>query len=263
MKPIWVVQKNLANEDEYPNFISAIEKTGSICQIVKVVPFAHDLIPPIETTSIVAFGTMTLEGIAKQLNWSPGTFSNEKHNFEYWSEGYSGFLLNDDAKIHPFGSVPKFEGVRFIRPLDDSKVFAGQVIEGSDFANWHDQVLAIQDDFSTLTMSTKILIASTKEIKAEYRFFVVDSQVVTGSLYRQHNRTKKERIKSNHRAWSFAADMVNRWKPGKHFVIDVCQMPDDSWKIVEINSLNSSGFYNCDSSKIVNGLHEWMNKNAQ
>jgi hypothetical protein len=264
----WVVQENLAGEQAYDEFVGAIKEVAPI-QIVKVVPFAHDLIPEIEGTKNIAFVSLTLENIARGRGWMPGTFTNNSHNFERWAEGYEGFLLNEDAEVFPFGEIPPFTGQRFIRPLDDSKVFAGMVIDGEDFEEWKKKVIDIQDDFSTLTSSTEVLIAPIQEIECEFRFFVIDKQVVTGSQYREMGYTRKRRVNMDgknedsrmNRALDFARQMVARWCPAKHFVIDVCMVGMmGNLKVVEINSLTSAGFYDCDTRAIVMALHEWMKR---
>lgn len=265
----WVVQENLAGEQAYDEFVGAIKEVAPL-QIVKVVPFSHDLIPEVEGTKNIAFGSLTLERIARERGWTPGTFTNNSHNFERWAEGYEGFLLNEDAEMHPFGKVPDFTGRRFIRPLDDSKVFAGTVIDGADFKTWKESVISIQDEFSTLTGDTEILIAPVQEeIECEFRFFVIDKQIVTGSQYREFGYTRKRIVNIDqengdsraNRALAFARQMVARWCPAKHFVIDVCMVGMmGTLKVVEINSLTSSGFYDCDTRAIVMALHEWMQR---
>jgi len=253
----WVVQENLAGEAAYDEFIATIRETGAPLEIVKVIPFSHELIPEPPDTFNIAFGGLTLESIARDRNWTPGTFTNNNHHFQRWSQGYRGYLLNDDAEIAPFGQA-KFDGVRFIRPLDDSKVFAGQVIEGSFFDVWKEQVADIQDSFSTLTENTPILMAYPKRIDEEYRFFVVDSRVVTGSMYKEYGRTRKERVDilRPHPAAAFASSMVRHWKPCRNFVLDVCKLPTGEFKVVEINSLTSAGFYDCDTRVLVHAIQD-------
>lgn len=163
--------------------------------------------------------------------------------------------------------MPEYTGLRFVRPLDDSKVFPGSVIDGAEFKAWREAVVAIQDEFSTLTGDTEILIAPVQEIECEFRFFVIDKQVVTGSQYREFGYTRKRRVNMDgqnedsraNRALAFARQMVARWCPAKHFVLDVCMVGMmGTPKVVEINSLTSAGFYACDTRAIVMALHEWM-----
>lgn len=92
-----------------------------------------------------------------------------------------------------------------------------------------------------------------KDIYQEYRFFVIDGKVVTGSLYKQGGKPLSSPI-VNDDVLQFAEDMVNIWCPDRGFVIDIAVLPDNELKIVELNNLNSSGFYSCDIGKIVNAI---------
>lgn len=266
MNTRWIIQENLANEGEYGNFIAAIRHHGIEHQIVKVIPFAHDLIPEIEETNNLAFGSLTLENIALKRGWTPGTFTNDKHNVKAWFAGYGSFCLNHDGQIVQFGEIPEFTGQRFIRPLDDSKAFAGHVVHGADLKEWQRCTLQYADSASTLMIDTEVLVAPLKEIDCEYRFFVVNGMVVAGSQYRERGYVRKKRInidgyndRRDQNALEFARYLIGRWSPGDNFVIDVCQQDTlGLWKVVEINSLTSSGFYDSDAMKIVEALHAYL-----
>ncbi len=51
----------------------------------------------------------------------------------------------------------------------------------------------------------------------------------------------------------FAQDMADIWCPNRAFDLDVCETPE-GMRIVEINSINSAGFYACDMGKFVNAI---------
>ena len=44
----WVIQDNLYNEDGYVRFIDALDRLDQDYEVVKVVPFAHELIPDVD-----------------------------------------------------------------------------------------------------------------------------------------------------------------------------------------------------------------------
>ena len=262
----WIIQENLANEVEYDNFINAIRARNIPHQIVKVVPFAHDLIPEVQNTNNLAFGSTTLETIARKRGWTPGSFTNDNHNVKAWFAGYGTFCLNHDGLIVKFGEIPEYTGQRFIRPLDDSKAFAGHVVSGEDLKEWQRCTLQYADVNSTLTIDTEVLVAPLKDIECEYRFFVVNGAVVAGSQYRERGYVRKRRInidgfneyRRDQTALDFARYIIGQWSPGENFVIDVCltdELWTPQWKIVEINSLTSAGFYNSDTNAIVEALH--------
>lgn len=49
-------------------------------------------------------------------------------------------------------------------------------------------------------------------------------------------------------------DMIKLYQPGRAFVIDVA-LTDDGLKIVELNCINCSGFYEADIQKIIMSLN--------
>jgi hypothetical protein len=80
------------------------------------------------------------------------------------------------------------------------------------------------------------LLAPLTEIFSEYRFLVVDGEVVTGSQYK------------------YAQSMVDLWNPNRAFAIDIA-LTKNGYKVIEINSINSAGFYHCDIGKFVNAIN--------
>ena len=57
----------------------------------------------------------------------------------------------------------------------------------ADFIEWRQRVIALDGDstLTTLTADDLVVLASPKPIHAEYRFYVVDGRVVTGSMYKR------------------------------------------------------------------------------
>lgn len=267
---LWIVQNNLYNEEAYDAFIAALEACGQPYQVVKVVPFAHILDPEIgpQTGKVMTWGATTLDWIAKDRGWTPGTYYNENFDQRIWHPIYGKDALNADAEFYEFGSIPAFTGSRFIRPVHDLKVFAGMVLDGEDLEKWKTEVWDISDGYSTLTPQTPVTVSRIKEIECEARFFVVDGHVVTGSLYRQWGSTKKERLAPEDFMWEFAQEMVDRWQPAKAFVIDVALVDEEltegmtdgerdvEMKVIEVNTINSSGFYAADPLEIVKAIVE-------
>ncbi len=51
----------------------------------------------------------------------------------------------------------------------------------------------------------------------------------------------------------YTEDRINEWHPLDAFVIDIADT-EDGFKIVEINTLNSCGYYACDVQQLVLSL---------
>jgi len=251
---IWVIQQNLWSEPEYRKFIDIMNRSGIPTQSVEVRPFSHEIIPKVEYEGKkIAYGSTTMMKVTIQEKWNPGCYYNEKFDFRYWVDGYKDDLLNYDGTVCQFKDVPTNLEDIFIRPCADLKEFTGLLINKKDFAEWKDLVLNL-DSESTLNEDTWVTYASPKEIYKEYRFFIVDNKICTYSTYRI-NGWLDTKLPVEDDAIEFVQKMIDKWSPHKVFVLDVA-LTSKGYKVIEINCVNSSGFYNCDISKLVQTIWE-------
>ena len=111
-----------------------------------------------------------------------------------------------------------------------------------------------------------MLVASPKQVNEEARFFVVDGRVVAGSTYRVHGRVLYRSVDSSNPLYlplrQFAEWMAREWQPAEAFVLDVARMGPEfkDLRVVEVNCLNSSGFYDANMLavvKAIENLHDW------
>lgn len=254
----WIVQKNLFNEKGYDELIRTIEQMGFQHTSVKVIPFTTDMEPDVnETEGLVAYGSTSLRKIAIQKKWDPGVF------FDYtafthpsWVEHWGSHMLNYNAQVLKFRDI-SFTGTKFIRPIDDLKTFSGHVVYEGQFKEWQDRILWLEA--TELSPEHLCVVADVIPMIREYRFFVVDGKVVTGSQYKIN-----ERVFTNARVdewiWDYAQARVDEYQPAAGFVIDVAMIPNNELKVIEVNCLNSSGFYACDVSKIVQAVADHYDK---
>lgn len=263
----WVIQDNIKRESGYDAFIEALKRQNCPYDLVKVVPFSHDLIPDVNPKNpVIAIGAYTMEQISKKKGWSPGVFTNDNFTYEVWSEKYKGNILNDDAVVVSFGDSIKlnFSEELFIRPCKDGKEFAGMITTWATFLSWAHRVLALKEEYyKTITDKTMIMICPVKKIYSEYRFFVVCGKIITGSQYKIGSRVAYTECtrKSSREIYDFASDVAHNsivigqkgWQPADAYVIDIAQTPDGP-KVIEINCMNGSGFYACDMAKVVNEI---------
>lgn len=251
---LWVIQENLFKEREYEKFLDACDRQGVNYCIVKIIPFSHELVPEItEPNFILAFGSTALVRIAQERGWHPGVFYNSNFNFKVWSEAWGENLLNYGAKICFLSQMETELSQFFVRPCEDLKYFSGTVIDKESLNTWKDKVLSCSN---YLTEDTEVVISDLKTIYKEFRFFVVNNDLVTGSLYKLGNNLFLDpNIEPD--AQRFAWEMINIWQPSRAFVIDIA-LTEESYKIVEVNCINSAGFYASDVHKIVNAIQEMI-----
>jgi hypothetical protein len=141
----------------------------------------------------------------------------------------------------------------FIRPCDDLKLFSGTMMNPGEFDAWKERIMN-SDSVMTVTGETWVYVAKPKTILREYRFYVVNGKVITGSLYKLGDRITHD-LPVEHGAWDFAERMINTWSPHRVFVIDIAET-SKGYKVIEINCANSAGFYKCDMSKFVQAVNE-------
>ena len=282
---LWIVQKDLWDEAGYMTFIEALDRLEIEYLIIKPIPFTNRILPAdfdsfeqdineveepfIDTTQdIMAFGATSLTRIAKARGWYPGTYMNENFTYEKWSEGFGlENILNPDSIVQRLGDyfdLSGFEGSNvFVRPVLDSKTFNGEVKSKYDFKDWQ-QTIKFMEEFMTdelvdipmLNKDTVIAVASAKKIYSEFRMFIVNRKIVTASQYQLGG----ELITStdiDRRVYEFTYGMIQTWIPASAFVMDIADTPD-GLKVIEINNINSSGFYAADPQKIITAIEDMV-----
>jgi hypothetical protein len=288
---LWIIQNNLYDEEGYVKFIDALERLACDYLIVKPIPFTNQFLPAdfdsmtqevddveepyIDTDQkIIVMGATSLSRIAKARGWTPGTYLNENFDFSKWRDGFGAEnILNAEsivAKISDPIDVTDMSDMLFVRPVDDSKAFTGMTMSKHDFHDWILQMSVIEEEeFQPLHKNTKIAIANAKKIYAEYRLFVVCARVVTASMYKNGNTVHySENV--DERIIQFGQSMVRWWQetvdstlavkpkafmPAPAYVIDIADTPD-GLKVIEINNINSAGFYAGDCQKIIMAIED-------
>jgi len=263
---------HLIQTDSYAEFgfrriVDAVKASNSQYTIFKLRPFDH-VITPIEgklpgvDIPVVLWGMTTIERAVKHYGWKPGVFKNDNFDMRILSEKYGTMMLNSDCKFYRLGEVPDFEGTIFIRPVHDSKSFTGQLVDDFEFKKWKDSLTEMKQEYATVDLNTIVLIAEPKLRVEEARFFVVNGQVVAGSTYRVENRLIYKRIDKHNPAFiqmfDYAQYVTNIWTPCEAFVIDIARVARgegfDKFRVIEINCLNSSGFYETDMNAVVKAI---------
>lgn len=271
----WVLQEDLFKDNEWEDLTAALERFNIPYTIHKVVPFSGELIPAVipQRKKVICFGSYSMRHTAKAQSWSPGVYDLFEQDFRVQLEHWGDLMLNADSTIVPFKDAEVTED-SFIRPINDSKYFAGQVFEVQEFWDWKRKVCVLEHDYgNSLTGDTIIQICKPKTIYAEYRYWIVDGAIATKSMYKRGNQViySKDvdprfdefvehvlRMEKGRRGVTLSCTPQG-WKPHKAFVLDVCDTPDGI-KIVEINTINASGFYAANVQDLVMALEGLENE---
>lgn len=260
----WVIQNGPIREEGYTDLVEALKRYDIPHTEVTVVPFSAELIPDINPKGdVIVMGTVSLASkVVKRKGWKPGAFTNENFDFRVWSEKWKGYLLNEDAVVCPFRRIPLEWDPFFIRPVLDNKAFTGQTMWMHEYQTWLGRLL-VEEGASDLNfdIDEMVMVASPKKIYREMRFWVVDHKVVTGSVYKiGEDVTHQDEGFIDHDAKSFVTGLVGNpdfivgaWAPDRAFCIDIA-LVEEGYKIIEINCLNSAGFYKADVFKLVQAI---------
>jgi hypothetical protein len=248
----WVIQDRIY-ERGMEELLTLLERFQIPHTIVKVVPFSHELIPEISIEGpIMACGGTTLSKIAIERNWSPGTFLNDAHDYREWKTHYGNELLNFDSIVCRFADVPVQETPFFIRPCTDGKAFAGMVTDWHDFSIWQHKVISLGETYTTLDSDTMVSYGPIKTIYKEYRFFIIDGKPITQSVYKVGNRVQYSDVVEQD-VIDYATKIATIWGPARAYCLDIA-LTDIGFKVIEINCINSAGFYHINVAKFIDAI---------
>lgn len=266
----WVLQNNIYEEEGFGRLLESLERLGCDVVHVKVVPFEGRLEAiggelPEKGADAIVLGSYTLSRVAKQMDWRPGSFLKDldwRVQHSHWGDR----MLNADALVFAFDSVPFQELPFFMRPVHDTKAFTGLVLDWGQYSEWlaglqrcPELADPVYDPLGVnlLTTATPVMVCSKKEIYSETRCWVVEGKVVTSSQYKvdRHKRYQTPEF-TDPRVVDFVEGLG--WYPDVVCVVDVADTPDDL-KVIEVNNFNSSGFYLGDMQKVIAAIERWSN----
>ncbi len=240
----WLIQTNLISNEQVVGIAKALAAQEIAFDEIHLVPFTEDIYFPdgtkVEATDdhIIPYGSNKL--VKLSVNRFEGVFfDKETFRLDTWIANRSD-MLNDDAVILTLpDALIHLQSIdhAFVRPVEDLKAFPGVVVDKS----WN------PDD---IDISTEIAISSCKNIVAEWRYFIVNGVIISGSLYRLRGKLHKQ-LETDSYILEQAQILADRWLPHPTCVMDVAYIDERGYRIIEFNCFNCSGFYDHDLEKIV------------
>lgn len=265
----WLIQGNVFQEEKWQIMVNTLSKMGIPHSIHTVVPFSGELIPPAEIepdTKVWAMGSLSMNETCKKNGWLPGCL--EVADFYEQLNHWGNKMLNHGAIIETIEQLSVDKAFTrnefFIRPIKDNKFIPGQIMTEVEIKEWAKDVVK-----HTPEHAQEVMILSTpQEIAYEARFWVVNGKVITWSQYKRgktvvasHQMVDKDMIWFAQSLVGGFPEALKAWQPAKAFCLDICLTEDGEFKIVEINNINSSGFYDCDVQKLVMAIETAFNYN--
>lgn len=247
----WIIQDDLFHENGRDVLINTLEQFEIPYQIVKIIPFSHELIPNIaQTENIITNGSILLSKIANERGWNPGGFLNDNFDYEVWYPYFKDHLLNKDSIFTTIKDADPQLNEFFIRPILDSKSFNGQIMTKDEFNIWKIDIINGKDNW--LNGDIGILYSPTKYIGQEHRHYIVDKKVITSSRYKLNGRANYTNQVDQY-IIDFAERMAAIYQPARAFVLDT-YIIDNEIGIVELGCICNAGFYQADVQKLVIAL---------
>lgn len=251
----WIVEHIF--DDDQKRLVQSLEKLGIEYHIASHPVYSGDwksLASPddcVVTHGSIQFGRM----VQRESQWIPGHYcSGDSYKCSVYYPKFGGDLLNYNYMMFPFEELPNkidfiydtlgIEDVVFIRPDTGMKSFTGQMVYRERFAQEYDKMGIFSPDPHSIC-----LVCEPRNLEKEWRFFVSDGQIITGSEYKPEKIT----INKNHSAWAIAQGFVNnaQYEPDPIWCIDICRTTNNNYYVLEIGSFSSAGLYACDTDLIV------------
>ena len=257
----WVVQKNLTSETDFGALKKSCADTGISFIELDIIPFVAALPEFDRSRNSIFYGSTTFNhlvfndpALRKGLFFDPVNFSVENY-----VEKWGAHMLNHGALFTTFealiGNNEYAPGkLLFIRPDDDSKSFAGEVMRFDEIADWYKKLTVAEN--THLLPETKIVVSEPYNIQYEWRLWIVNKKVVAASKYREYFRLKKEEGCPAH-VIAFAEERCREYTPHEVFVMDVC-LCGDEYFIVECGCMNAAGFYKANIQQIVVAVSDYF-----
>jgi hypothetical protein len=262
----WLLQENICREAKWDELVESIKSVeAATYSIHKVVPFSGELIPPDSynafTGSVFAYGSTSMRRTCKRHGWKPGVIlvgDSLPFLTKMWGPKD---MLNPRFDVFTMSELASCRAdltrdrSYFIRPTDDTKYIKGQVLTGQEIYDWAFEArenlkTSDHDDFdASQCMMVTPNVFQPEWIPFEHRIWIVNKKPVAWSQYRPSHSSDVPR-----RIIDFAAKVADFYSPARAYCLDIAVHISTELKIVEANSINSSGLYDVNTLDLVKAL---------
>ena len=256
MPTSWIVQDNLPKSQTAWRIRGACEELGLPFYPINVTARSSEppLMPDIGGPFVLHGGTTFILHALNDNRWRRGLFFDPAgFRHSQYAQHYGSLMLNETASIRTWDSllheVGSDDEQLFVKPNDDLKHFTGAVLSRVQLRKMDGE---LRKNGVRLDLATEVVVAAPVEVDAEWRLFLVESRVVSGSMYRP---TAEPALPEE--AVQLAERAAQRWAPAPVFVMDVARA-NGAWKIVECDCFNGSGFYVSDVERVISAVSSYQ-----
>lgn len=239
----YLIQSNIYSDPDHDRIFEALEDLNLEYETIELTGDITHITLASHRKDVFVYGSVKLARLAKErTDWYPGSFYGGNHLYEVYSKHYKHHLLNYETTVFRFTDPIEWQAgeTKFIKPYKDAKIFTGKVFTEK---KWNDFVRDSLDNPKTSMLTSDSLVQASipQTIIKEARLWIVCKTIVASLYYRFHGDVPFESEVSAE-GIEFARSMLEIFNVAEAFVMDIC-MTYDGWKIVEINCINSAGFY--------------------
>lgn len=262
MKTKWLIDKYMIERSDQKDFLDIFKRNNFEVEVQSYVHFKEKNETKFNIDDcVVIYGSINFVKQNISNGFIPGAYLQEQ---AMDCTGYIPYI--DDSNIlanqnHVFATYKDFKQRKdffydifktnkiFIRPNGGLKTFTGLPLDKNEFEFETNSL----EQLTSVSENTLILISDCKEITYEYRFFIVNREVISGSQYKFNDELIVKKGYSEE-AFGIALKMAkNKWQPDIAYVCDV-GIVNGIPKIIELNSFSCSGFYAADINLIINAI---------
>lgn len=162
-----------------------------------------------------------------------------------------GDLLRRKDQLYKYFNSNKL----FLRPNSGNKQFTGMIVDIDDY----EECIKLAG-FYDVESDLLVVVSDVYDIEKEWRFVIVDKEVISGSLYRDWSSpemlspgiiTRDYVLMNSHsvyekcndeNAWNAAKNCANTYDPDICYTIDVAKI-DNFYGILEVGCFSCAGMY--------------------
>lgn len=253
-----LIQENIHSDPDHYRVFEALEGLGIEYKSIVLDYSKEHLEVELTRNDVFVYGSVKLARLCKRYtHWRPGSFYGGNHLYEVYSQHYQQHLLNYGVKLFQLGQkITWHSKEQFIKPYKDAKIFTGQIFSQSEWEEFAENALQ-NPPTPSVNAETWLQASPPQRIIKEARLWIVGGQIVEAVYYRFYGDILFESEVASE-GLQFAREMIAIFEVAEAFVMDIC-LTTSGWKIVEINCINSAGFFpNANVSSVFKALQVYF-----
>lgn len=138
----------------------------------------------------------------------------------------------------------------FVRPDSPLKPFSGRVLSAEAVS-----LPALDHGFYFDDPTLPVIVAPVQAVGREWRYVVVNRQIVAGSAYEADGRLALP-DEPGGEPWMFASQIAAELPPPEAvYVLDLCEV-DGHLRLLELNPFSGADLYACQAENVVRAVSE-------